>query len=91
MLCLDEQLGEPDCLYEETLTRIGEWTYYRIHSVFLSTAIVFIRTNLQQHEKTKHNENQYYLPKITSNCQITNFRERIEIKAVAILHVDKRR
>ena len=58
MLCLDEQLGEPNCLYEETLTRMGEWPYYRIHSLFLSTAIVFIRTNRQQHEKIKYNENQ---------------------------------
>ena len=90
MLCQDEQLRKPDCFYEETLTRIGEWPYYRIHSLFLSTAIFFIRTNLQQHEKTKHNENQYYFPQMTNNCQIANFRERIEKKGVAILHVDKR-
>ena len=48
----------------------------------VSTWIVFIRTNRQQHKITKSNENQYYLP----YKQWTSEHEKI---VVAILHVDE--
>ena len=74
MLCLDERLGkrlsgkESDPIIEFILS--------------VSTWIVFIRTNRQQHKKTKYDENQYYLPYKQWNSEN-------EKTVVAILHVDK--